>query len=280
MGRQVRVDAQGQIADKVLCHRCQYDLRGSSVVGRCPECGRSIVAGDPKGQEMIAADLRDAERGVRYVAIGFGVPILVIVATRACVAQRLVDVIIAALIMMGFLFFVSLPFAALSIYGLWVTTRRMALDQDTEGLLGERRIARHVTSAAMVLSGMWLLLVCWSFLSDPFNSVVVRGLDIIGVTATIAGMVGTLFLGRRGARLACSIGAMRYRWLFALSGVMVFIGLVTMAAQHVLDGYPVDTLARYGNGAGVVEVGIVLGWVAIRMTRLKFARIGLRVVSG
>jgi hypothetical protein len=31
------------IDGEIMCSRCRYDLRGLSVVGRCPECGESII---------------------------------------------------------------------------------------------------------------------------------------------------------------------------------------------------------------------------------------------
>ena len=70
--RQVEIDAEGRIAQQVLCRRCGYDLRGRPINGVCSECGTS-VARSVHGDFLRLSDPRWVEKlahGTLWVTFG------------------------------------------------------------------------------------------------------------------------------------------------------------------------------------------------------------------
>jgi hypothetical protein len=84
----VPLDANGLLAADLACRKCSYNLRGLSVEGLCPECGRAIglsVVGDL----LRYSDpnwLRTLRRGINLILLDIILVVLLLIASIALTA--------------------------------------------------------------------------------------------------------------------------------------------------------------------------------------------------
>lgn len=181
----IKLDAAGRIDDDVVCRKCDYNLRGLTPEGRCPECGTAIgrsLGGDllrfsdpewvqklASGMNWIVASIFIAFLGGVFGAILFGL-------FASTTSSR------------SYLFLsplASLAFGAVALIGYWKITTPDPARLSGESNFSARKIVRIAQVTQYAIAPINSLIQQWALAIPIFILSAVSGIvGLVGVFAT------------------------------------------------------------------------------------------------
>jgi hypothetical protein len=262
----VAVEVPAVVLADTPCRKCQYNLRGLSTDGRCPECGTAVglsIRGDllRYSDPAWVATLRAGVRCMLWaIVISIGGAVLGRVVTGMTGSR-----VIAAILPLGG--------TALSLVGAWLLTTPdpSGLGEDKYGT--SRKLIR-VTLAVSILSELV------QFARTAMNAPPTLGLvfSLVGAVATLIGLVGTFatlnYLSKLARRLPDEGLAARARMLTYGYGIplaaMAVIGLAMILAFR-FGGRPTAGLMGLGCAAALCGVVWIVFGVMYLVMLVRFA---------
>jgi len=261
-GPHVALDAQGRVAESIVCRRCGYDLKGLDPHSRCPECGTAV------GRTIYGGDLlRFAPpEWVEKLASGM---LWIIVAVLGSIALGLLANFAVPVI--GLAGDVSLSVVSLAGYWL-VTTPDPSMDLSREGI--SARVVARWGAVAAIIGGLVV-----SFLQVQQLQAPSVPLMIVAIALAIVGVAGYFALFVYGRRLALRIpdDGLARQTMIVMWGVVacygfaiVMIGVGVAATSAASPGAGMGTLVGIACAVGIAL--LVFGiWSIVLLFRYRAA---------
>jgi hypothetical protein len=260
-------DLSGTVSTDIPCRKCGYNLRGLTLGGRCPECGRPVGL-SVQGDLLRFSDpnwLLKLQRGTHLII--------------ASVIVGFIGGFVVALIFRGS----QVPTAVLqllagigSFVGAWFLT-----EPDPSGL-GEDQYgtARKVIRVTLLIGIVGQVLQIVQTL-ETLSPTVLRAFLVLGVIAGLAGVVGQFaqlqYLSKLATRipdLKLSDRARFLMWAFGISyGLLVVVGAILLAMTRAAGGAPPGGgLAALGCFAGLVGLAVLVFAVMYLFLLIRLGR--------
>tara|TARA_R110000782_G_scaffold13976_2_gene40901 strand:- start:3384 stop:4637 length:1254 start_codon:yes stop_codon:yes gene_type:complete len=242
---------QNVITETRLCRKCEYDLKGLSVGGTCPECGEPIRA----ARKFNARDgqMTDAPpRFVRAVILGFALMSAGILATVGGLAMALFGLSIGPLLL--------LAGAGAWPAGVWILSRprpeRFAEQENP--VLDSEKFRLGVRVAAGLWAGSVLLIALGVLLEAGGMTGAAKATIVLGAIAGLGGLVGlvpiSIFVAELEFWMSDDSGGWQLRgaaWcmmifgvlgvvlallmpLFAFMSALVVVGAALVLFRHII----------------------------------------------
>lgn len=198
-------DAEGRLAQSVLCRGCGFDLRGALAEGSCPECGKPVM------ESLVGDLLRYADRAwLDRVRGGWKLLLIVILAAIPSYILVIVLAVIAALLAatngveeLGAVLMAALiglfVIALFATFGVAVWRLSTPEPGAAESRFAARRLARWGVLSTLLGGPIWtLLLVLFLALEAELLALFVAiPIGLACVVAYYAGFVGLFWHARR-----------------------------------------------------------------------------------
>lgn len=249
-----RPAAATTLREGLLCISCGYDFRGSPPGGRCPECGATSLAKNPRTLARFGGEawLRNAARGVRLwaLAITAFLPLTLVFAAQLGGIPGDMESN-AWWVLLGLVIIGCDLSTVVAAYGYWAMSAFHPVIDRAERRINVRRIMR-LAFALVLLGTLANPIHCLPVLWSPLGGV------LSGVCALSFGSgipIGVLGLTWRVASLCRLAGADRPAQTVRLAGlafaVMWVVGAASLISMNLFNRLP-------PGGAGVLAVATLL----------------------
>jgi len=278
--REVRVDAEGRIAEGIACHGCGYNVRGLLRDGLCPECSTPVeqsIKGDllkfrnPAWLDRLARGLLIIIISLLVnVAVGIlvGIGGAVVVGMTAGGGGGGTTMGTAMAIVMGAGAILALIVSMAIVYGVWLVTTPDPVDFETERPLSARRLARWGIFA--LIAGAPLQMLTQSAMGGggmpgtvaftPWFAVLAVVGQIVGIVVIVAQVAGLVYLGQLALRVPRPSLAKQTRvvaWGYGI--VMALSAIVSVAMVIMMPMVMPGAGGGGGGGAGGAGGGAMPG---------------------
>lgn len=239
--------AGGVVQEDLPWRKCEYNLRGLSPAGRCPECGTPV--GLSVGGDLLRfADpnwLLTLARGTSLILWG--------------ILLSIVGGIVSALLGIGLLVLaVSVVASLVMLFGAWQLT-----EPDPSGL-GEEQYgtARKLIRIGLIAALIDTVLEQGFQLMTPSRGVVI-GMVSVSLVFGLLGLIGHFamlrYLGKLAMRIPDLQAAARARFLFwayggSLAAMLVFGALAFLISESAGRG----AVPVFGCGMGIAALGLLI----------------------
>ncbi|MBI1338202.1 MAG: hypothetical protein GC164_14755 [Phycisphaera sp.] len=253
------VDDAGFIVDEVPCLACGYNLRGTNLNGRCPECG-TAVGRSAHGDLLLYCEptwVSQLAKGMNFVLVSILVGFLIGCLSSSAVAYSASQ---HAQPQVQWVQLLHLVPNIIALVGYWLLTTPEPRQQMTEAGLSARSLARGCLVAAQGLGVMQIGVS----LGQPF---VAQILAMPGAILSIVGLVALLVYLRRIALRMPDTNLASQTLVVMWGTAALYAFLVLIAVVVLVIGVNISRGSQSGQlsaGVGVMAaLGCVVGVLAI-----------------
>ncbi len=243
----------------VICVDCGYNLRGLSVTGLCPECGRDIQL-SMQGNFLRYANaewVARVSRGADFVIAGIAL-------------ASMLSGILFTLLTTGDISAVVFRHLLLSVFvlptiGLWMLTTLDPVARVGEGLLSHRKIVRFTTLVALACPSAIVFLL--SFTGKPVSFAYFIYLTAIGnqlvLVFALVQYLDTLALRIPDQALANMCRGTTRGWGFVAASAGLLTAAVILRANQINVPSILLTFLNAGGGCGALLGALIMSIVTL-----------------
>ena len=256
--RDFRVDCD------LFCLRCDYNLRGLEILGRCPECGMNVSISVSR-QDLASAD----PRWIRRVRTSARMPRRAVVFGIPCSLVLLILSHLASFEVFKVFCFAGLIVFGPLLYGIWIFLSRpesMTVDPTAS-------VARVIARVCILgcLCGFLMGVTCIvipsirDLLAATARSpgmlwgiafVLVSPFGVLGVVGTVAFTIYFDDISKRFRTAQAGKSARSYGYLFLISSLLVNFGILLAATGSMWPGIGICIVL--GIAVGLTAAGLIL----------------------
>jgi hypothetical protein len=246
------------ISEDTLCARCEYNLRGLSVSGRCPECGLVVAASLPTRQELSPHDWRIVRDSLALIVVA-NIGLALILAFVLLISTLAIDSRTAT-------WLIAVPLAILVVIRAGGYVRFAAVLRPLERSYAELDACNSIRLLANTRAALGCVPLVFAVLDGtlPPRGMIAMLLPLFGFIAFV---------------LYCGAGCFQYSAMAYLLTVLGFRSRARRLGPSVAKHTLACNLGVF-PGAALLGAGLIVSWVSYHLLLARFIRAAHRFATG